>query len=192
MWKIRSNLSHRREESVPWEIRFNRPLPCSCSTFILIFYIIIEAAHDKTIKTYNKTWVTNKDSDQPVFEFSMARVLVYLSLDSTEAVEGTCISNDSDQTARMSMMIWVFAGRTSLRMSRLIWIFACRTSYCRLDRALAHLSIIGQFIILRLIIKKLSKLILCSLFKWNGDISTVLKRKCTHAFHRLANSNQSK
>ena len=23
MWKIRSNLSHRREESVPWEIRFN-------------------------------------------------------------------------------------------------------------------------------------------------------------------------
>ena len=32
--------------------------------------------------------VTSKDSDQPLHPSSMARVLVYLSLDSPEAVEG--------------------------------------------------------------------------------------------------------
>ena len=46
-----------------------------------------EQVHDKT---YNKTCVTSKDSDQPVHPPSMARVLVYPSLDSLEAVEVTC------------------------------------------------------------------------------------------------------
>ena len=45
-----------------------------------------EPAH----KSYDKTCVTSKDSDQPVHPPSMARVLVYPSLDSLEAVESTC------------------------------------------------------------------------------------------------------
>ena len=46
-----------------------------------VHFIIIEPAHEKH---YNKTYVTNKDSDQPVCKGSC-----YLSLDSTEAVEDT-------------------------------------------------------------------------------------------------------
>ena len=46
-----------------------------------------EPAHDKS---YNKTCVISKDSDKPIDPPSMARVLVYSSLDSLEAVEGTC------------------------------------------------------------------------------------------------------
>ena len=46
-----------------------------------------EPAHDKT---YSKTCVTGKDSDQPVNPPSIARVLVHPSLESPEAVEGTC------------------------------------------------------------------------------------------------------
>ena len=45
-----------------------------------------EPAHDKT---YNKTCLTSKDSDQSVHPLSMARVLVYSSLDSLEALKGT-------------------------------------------------------------------------------------------------------
>ena len=41
-------------------------------------------------KTYNKTCVTSNDSDQTVHPPSMARILVHPSLDSLEAVEGTC------------------------------------------------------------------------------------------------------
>ena len=40
-----------------------------------------ELAHDKT---YNKTCETSKDSDQPVHLLSLAKVLIYLSLDSLE------------------------------------------------------------------------------------------------------------
>ena len=46
-----------------------------------------EPAHSKT---YNKTYVTSKGSDQLVHPPSMARVLIYPSLDSLEAVEGIC------------------------------------------------------------------------------------------------------
>ena len=46
-----------------------------------------EPAHDKT---YIETCVTNKDSDQPIHPLSMARVLVYPSLDSPETVEDIC------------------------------------------------------------------------------------------------------
>ena len=73
-----------------------------------------EGMIQRTNKTYNETWVTSKDSDQTVHPRSiarvlvyssyviikdsdqtvhppgMARVLVYSSLDSPEAVEGTC------------------------------------------------------------------------------------------------------
>ena len=48
---------------------------------------IYEPAHDKT---YNKTWVASKDSDQPVHPPSVERVLVHSSFNSLEAVEGTC------------------------------------------------------------------------------------------------------
>ena len=40
-------------------------------------------------KIYNKTFVTRKDSDQPVHPPNMARVLVYPSLDSLKAVKST-------------------------------------------------------------------------------------------------------
>ena len=49
-------------------------------------YNIYEPTRDKT---YNKTCVTSKDSDQSVYPPSMARVLVHPYLDSQEAVEGT-------------------------------------------------------------------------------------------------------
>ena len=44
-----------------------------------------------TSKNYNKTYITNKYSDHPVHPPSMTRVLVYPSLDSLEAVEGTWV-----------------------------------------------------------------------------------------------------
>ena len=40
-------------------------------------------------KTYNKTCVTSKDSDQVIHPLSMARGLVYPSLDSRETEEGS-------------------------------------------------------------------------------------------------------
>ena len=46
-----------------------------------------EPAHNKT---YNKTCVTSKDTNQSVHPLSMARVLIYSSLDSLEVVESTC------------------------------------------------------------------------------------------------------
>ena len=58
-----------------------------------------EPAHDKT---YNKTCVTSKYLDQPVHPPSMARILVYPSLDSPEA---HAISEDSDQTALVRSLI---------------------------------------------------------------------------------------
>ena len=47
---------------------------------------VIEPAHDRT---YNKTCVTSKYLDQPVHPPSMARVLMYPSLDRLEAIKGT-------------------------------------------------------------------------------------------------------
>ena len=46
-----------------------------------------EPEHDKP---YNKICVTSKDSDELVHPHSMTRVLVHPTLDSPEAVEGTC------------------------------------------------------------------------------------------------------
>ena len=55
--------------------------------FFIIIIIINEPPCDKT---YNRICVTSKGSDQPVYPHSMARVLIYHSLDSLEAIEGTC------------------------------------------------------------------------------------------------------
>ena len=58
----------------------------SDSVFLLTAQMkcIIELAHDKT---YNKTFVTSKDSDQHVHPPSIARVP---TLDSLDGLEGTC------------------------------------------------------------------------------------------------------
>ena len=59
------------------------------TTYVLVEWRskINEPAHDNT---YNKTYVTSKDSDQPVHPPSMSRLLIYPSLDSLKPVEGTC------------------------------------------------------------------------------------------------------
>ena len=59
-------------------------------SFLAIF--IYEPARDKT---YNKVCVTSKYSDQPVHPPRTARLLVYFSLDSLEAVEGASWSESS-------------------------------------------------------------------------------------------------
>ena len=61
---------------------------CSLSEgkFFDVLYIY-ETAWEKT---YNKTFMTSRDSDQPVHSSNMSRVLVYPYLDSLEVVEGTC------------------------------------------------------------------------------------------------------
>ena len=46
--------------------------------------LTFEPVHDKT---YNKTCVTSKDSEQPVYLPIMAMLLIYPSLDSPETVE---------------------------------------------------------------------------------------------------------
>ena len=46
-----------------------------------------EPAHDKT---YNKIFVTSKDSDQPVYPPSKAMVLIIPLGDNPEAVKGAC------------------------------------------------------------------------------------------------------
>ena len=49
------------------------------------YSLLYEPAH---AETYNKTSATSEDSDQPVHPPSMARFLVYPSVDNPEAVEG--------------------------------------------------------------------------------------------------------
>ena len=51
------------------------------------YMYLYEPADDKN---YNKTYVISKDSYQPVHPPNMARILVHPSLDSMEAIEGTC------------------------------------------------------------------------------------------------------
>ena len=55
---------------------------CLASSFITTY-----PAHNKT---YNKTCVTSKVSDQPVHLPNKARILSYPTLDGLEAVEGAC------------------------------------------------------------------------------------------------------
>ena len=78
------------------------------------------------MKFYNKICVTTKDSNQPFHPPSMARVLVYPSLDSLEAVEDTCNqrklwSDCMDAQADLSLCWW-------------------HKSYCRFCHALAYLN----------------------------------------------------
>ena len=91
-----------------------------CLNIKMKYSIIIRPAHDKT---YNKTCVTRKDSDQPIRPPSMARVLVYPSL---EAVEGTC-----DQRR-----LWSDCADAQADLSRR-W---SNKSPCRICRALAHIE----------------------------------------------------
>ena len=53
----------------------------------LLTHIIIWASAQQNLQ---KTCVTSKDSHQPVHPPSITRVLIYPSLDSLEAVKGTC------------------------------------------------------------------------------------------------------
>ena len=55
----------------------------SVCIFLVNMVPIFEPAHKKT---YNKTCVTSKDSDQPLHPRNMARVLICYSLNSLEAV----------------------------------------------------------------------------------------------------------
>ena len=96
-------------------------------------------------KTYSKTCVTSKDSDQPVHPSSLATVLVYFSLNSLEAVEGTC-----DQRRLRSDCADAQAD-LSFRWSH--------KSYGRFCRALAHLSVIA-FVLLCFVIICASSLFL--------------------------------
>ena len=69
----------------------------SSSSFLMIiprrfvlrqfFFRSCDSAHDKT---YNKTYVTSKDSDQSVHSPCLTRALVHPSLYSLEAVEFSC------------------------------------------------------------------------------------------------------
>ena len=82
--------------------------------------------HDKT---YNKICMASKDSDQPIHLPSMARVLIYPSLNSQEAVEGLCDqwrlwSNCTDAQADLNLG----------------WL---HKSYCRFCHVLAHISFCG-------------------------------------------------
>ena len=78
-----------------------------------------EPAHDKT---YDQACVTSKD--QPVHPPSMARVLVYPSLDSREAVKGPC-----DQRR-----LWSDCADAQADLS-FCW---SQKTYCRFCRALPH------------------------------------------------------
>ena len=66
--------------------------------------LIIDPVQDKT---YNKTCVTNKDSDQPVRPHSMAMNFFYPSLDSQETAEGTCDQKVSDQNVCLFVCVEV-------------------------------------------------------------------------------------
>ena len=63
-------------------------------------------------KTYNTTCVTDKDSDQPVHPRSMARVLVYSSLNSLETVEGTYAGlSESSLVAQVLLLVLLCSQR---------------------------------------------------------------------------------
>ena len=102
---IASNFSCDHSKHKPYERRSH----CICeqqrfrqawSSIVRIFSVhshkkLVKGKHHQKLDIwpcygYNKTRVTSKVSDQPVHPPSMARVLVYSSLDSLKAVEGTC------------------------------------------------------------------------------------------------------
>ena len=80
-------------------------------------------------KTYNKTCVTRKDSDQPVHPLIRARAIVYRSLNSLKAVEGICNQR----------RLWSDCADAQADLS-LRW---SHKSYCRFCRAPAHYNAIS-------------------------------------------------
>ena len=111
-----------------WEIRkisaffwWKKHLIC-CYGYI---FFLLEPVHDKT---YNKTCVTSKNSDSPVHPPSMTRVLIHPSLDSQEAVEGSC-----DQ-----QRLWSDCADGQADLSICWW----HKSYCRFCCALAHFVVL--------------------------------------------------
>ena len=88
---------------------------------VIIVVFQYEPAHHKT---YDKTCMTSLDSARPVHPPSMPRVLVYLSLDSPDAKDGTC-----DQ-GRLIRLCGCPGWSESLLVAQvLLWIFSCIGSY---------------------------------------------------------------
>ena len=113
-------------------------LCCSFAQILFLFFIAttmqqpLWAPH--SMSAYNicasarqylhKTCVASKHSDYPVHLSNMARILVRLSLDSPEAVEGTYDQRYSDQ---MRSLVRVFAGRTILiEVKSCAWLIYCK------------------------------------------------------------------
>ena len=86
--KISPNHRHLHPDLAPWLTLSGSNYPC-LEQFSMVSKMFEPLKFDCD-KTYDNTCVTGKDSDQPVHPPSMARVLVYPSLDSPGAVEGTC------------------------------------------------------------------------------------------------------
>ena len=100
-----------------------------CLTWLKKRLLCVQAAEKEvtwasTQKSYNKTCVTSKDSDKPVHPPSLAKVLVYLFLDSLKAVEGT----------RYQRRLWSNCANVQADLS-LRW---SHKSYCRFYRVLGH------------------------------------------------------
>ena len=91
----------------------------------IVFMEIDHEISQRTTKPTIRHIVTSKDSDKLVHPPSMARVLIYLSLDSPEAVKGTC-----DQRR-----LWSDCADAQADLS-LRW---SPKSYCRFCRALARI-----------------------------------------------------
>ena len=78
-------------------------------------------------KTYNKTGVTSKHSNQPAQTLSIVRILIYPSFDSQRLLKAYAISKDTDQTGQM---IWVFAGCTSLIVGFVMHWLILNLAFC--------------------------------------------------------------
>ena len=89
-------------------------------------YLVLWVPNEPPIAC-SKICVTSKDSDQPVHLPSMARLLVYSSLDIPEAVERTC-----DQSR-----CWSDCADAQADLS-LCWL---HKSYCRFCCMLAHICL---------------------------------------------------
>ena len=92
--------------------------------------LVYEPAHDKT---YNNSCVTSKDSGQPAHQPYMAMVLVSPLWIGRRLQKAHAIKDDSDQTARMRMLICVFAGRTSIIAGFIVRWFIYKDTQKRLQ-----------------------------------------------------------
>ena len=122
---------------------------------------INEPAHNKT---NNKTCVTSKDSDKSVHPPSMARIFVYLSLDSLKAVQGT-----GDQ-----QRLWSDCVDAQADLS-LCW---SHKSYCRFCRALAQMPLMVEKLIHNMLISKKLNTSYFILKQNSSTVKPVLKATC--------------